>query len=596
MFVDLANSTPLALRLDPEAMREVLRAFQEAVTGEIGRLGYVAKLMGDGVLAYFGWPRAHEDDAERAVAAALAITDAVARLASPIGEKLACRVGIATGLVVVGDLIGAGAAQEHAVVGPTPNLAARLQEAAGPGEVMIAETTRRLLGPGFVVEAIGEHRLKGHGQPVPLFRVLRREPRESRFGARGDGDLGPIVGREAELAALRRAWERAKSGNGQAVLLTGEAGIGKSRLLQALAATAAKDKPARQVFQCSPFHSDNPFWPVAQQFAPAAAIVERGMDEADGRDRRQIRREAIAALAGQLLDTTRAGPALIMFEDAQWADRATGELMRHLVYAVVDAPILLIVTSRPEGEPGLGTTANLTHLVLPRLDQSAAGALVAAIAGRHPLAARLGGEILARSDGIPLFIEEMTKAVIETAPAGEAVSVPATLRDSLIARLDVSPAMKAAAQIASCIGRDFDEALLLSIADIAPVELKEGLAALLQAGLVVTEAGGRFRFKHALLCDIAYETLLTPRRQKLHQRIAEALEAKPANFAEREPESLARHWFAAGQNGRGEVYWLRARHRVAHWQEQLDALADYLDADASDVIPIPGGSGVRKLH
>ncbi len=177
--------------------------------------------MGDGVLAYFGWPRAHEDDAERAVAAALAITDAVARLASPIDEKLACRVGIATGLVVVGDLIGEGAAQEHAVVGLTPNLAARLQEAAGPGEVMIAETTRRLLGSGFVVEAIGERRLKGHDEPIPLFRVLRREPRESRFGARAGEDLGPIVGREAELAALQRAWERAKSGSGQAVLLTG---------------------------------------------------------------------------------------------------------------------------------------------------------------------------------------------------------------------------------------------------------------------------------------------------------------------------------------------------------------------------------------
>ena len=577
-------------------MREVLRAFQDAVTGEISRLGYVAKLMGDGVLAYFGWPRAHEDDAERAVAAALAITDAVARLATPIGEKLACRVGIATGLVVVGDLIGEGAAREHAVVGPTPNLAARLQEAAGPGEVMIAETTRRLLGPGFVVEAIGEHRLKGHDQPVPLFRVLRREPRESRFGARAKPDLGPIIGREAELAALRRAWEQAKSGSGQAVLLTGEPGIGKSRLLQALADTTAGDKPARQVFQCSPLHRDNPFWPVVQQFAPAVGIVERAMDEADGRDRRQIRCETVDALAGQLLDTTRAGPSLIVFEDAQWADRATVELMRHLVSAIANAPILLIVTSRPEGEPRLDTTANLIQLALPRLDRSAAGALVAAIAGRHQLAVRLGSDILARRDVFPCLSRIMTKAVIETAPAGEAVSVPATLRDSLIARLDVSPAMKAAAQIASCIGRDFDEALLLSIADIAPVELQEGLAALLQAGLVVAQAGGGFRFKHALLCDIAYETLLTPRRQKLHQRIAEALEAMPGNLAEREPESLARHWFAAGKDGRAEVYWLHARHRVAHWEEQLDALADYLDADTAEVIPIHGGLGVRKLH
>jgi predicted ATPase len=240
--------------------------------------------------------------------------------------------------------------------------------------------------------------------------------------------------------------------------------------------------------------------------------------------------------------------------------------------------------------------ADLIHLALPRLEQAAASALVAAIAGRHQLAARLGSEILARSDGIPLFIEEITKAVIETATAWGTVLVPATLRDSLIARLDVSPAMKAAAQVASCIGRDFDEALLLRIADIAPGELREGLAALLEAGLVVAQAGGHLRFKHALLCDIAYESLLSPRRQKLHQRIAEGLEALSVDFAEREPETLARHWFAAGQDGRAETYWLRARHRVAHWQDQLDALADYLDADAAEIIPVHGAPGVRKLH
>jgi class 3 adenylate cyclase len=595
MFVDLANSTPLALRLDPEAMREVLRAFRDAVTGEIGRLGYVAKLMGDGVLAYFGWPRAHEDDAKRAVTAALAIIDAVARLASPIGEKLACRVGIATGLVVVGDLIGEGAAQEHAVVGPTANLAARLQEAAGPGEMMIAETTRRLLGTDFAVEAIGDRRLKGHDQSIALYRVLRWERHGSRFFTRGE-DPVPIFGREAELAVLRRAWEQAKSGGVQAVLLTGEAGIGKSRLLQAFVDTATADQPAPRIFQCSPLHSENPFWPLVQDYAPAAAILQRGTDDTNGRDRRQIWREAVDTLARQLLNLARAGSALLVFEDAQWADRSTVELLRHLVAAVAEAPMLLIVTSRPEGEPRLGTVANLTRLALPRLDGPSAAALLATIARGHQIAARLGSEILARSDGIPLFIEEMTRAVIENEPAGKSISVPATLRDSLLARLDASPTMKAAAQIASCIGRDFDEALLLSIADIARIELEEGLASLLQAGLIVAQTGGHFRFKHALLGDIAYETLLTPRRQKLHQRIAEALEAMPGNLAEREPESLAHHWFAAGQNGRAEVFWLRARHRVAHWQEQLDALADYLEADTAEVIPIHGGPGGRKLH
>jgi class 3 adenylate cyclase len=596
MFADLANSTALALQLDPEAMREVLRGFQDAVIAEVGKLGYVAKLMGDGVLAYFGWPRAHEGDPQRAVAAGLAITDAIGRLTSPIGEALACRIGIATGLVVVGDLVGEGAAREHAVVGPTANLAARLQAAAGPGEVIIAAATRQLLGSDFAVEAIGEHQLKGYAQATPLFRVLRQEPHQSRFVARGEEELGPLVGRSAELAALRLAWEQVKSGRGQTVLLIGEAGIGKSRLLQTVANTAAEDKSAQQVFRCSPLHSDNPFWPVVQQLPPSRLIAERGRDDANSRNQGQMRRETVDCVAGQLLATVRGGPALIAFEDAQWSDRATVELMRHLAGAVADMPVLVIVTSRPDGEPHLGTALNLSRLALPRLDGSAAAGLLAAIAGRQQLSTRLVSEILARSDGVPLFLEEMTKAVIEATPAAEAVSVPATLRDSLIARLDGSPVMKAVAQIASCIGREFDEALLLNVADLAPMMLlPEGLAALLQAGHIVAQGGGWFRFRHALLCDIAYETLLMPRRRKLHQRIAEALEAMP-DLAEREPESLAHHWFAAGQNGRAEVYWLRARHRLAHWQERLDALADYLEADSAEVIPIHGGPAARKLH
>ena len=221
---------------------------------------------------------------------------------------------------------------------------------------------------------------------------------------------------------------------------------------------------------------------------------------------------------------------------------------------------------------------------------------LASVAGHRRLSARLRSEILARSDGIPLFVEEITKAVLEAAPSGTPVSVPATLRDSLIARLDISPTAKTAAQIAACIGREFDEHLLFRVADVSSDELRDGLAALLKVSLVLTTAAGQFRFKHALVCDIAYESLLTPRRQRLHQRIAEALEAMPDDIAEREPESLAHHWFAAGQSGRAEVYWLRARHRIAHWHEQLDALADYLDTDTGEVIPFPGGPGLHKLH
>ena len=585
MFVDLAQSTRLALRLDPEAMRDVLHAFHAAVTGKIARSGYVAKLMGDGVLAYFGWPQAHEDDARRAVDAALSVVEAVAGLDSPAGGTLGCRIGIATGMVVVGDLIGEGVAREHSVVGPTPNLAARLQEAAGAGEIMISDTTRRLLGPGFAIESMGERMLKGHEQPVPLFRVLRRESREIRPFAAVPATRKPMVGREAELSALRRAWEQARSGHSQTVLLTGEAGIGKSRLVQAVAEEVASGL----FFQCWSLHSDNPFWPVVQQLPSTAALVERVTDAMESCDTGRLRREIVVAMAAQVLAVAGDEPALVVFEDTQWADRATLELLRRL--AVAETPLLLIVTNRPGGELRLGTAASLHRIVLHRLDDKAAGALLASVAGPHQLAVRVRDEILARSDGVPLFIEEMSKAVLDAGSIGKPVSVPATLRDSLIARLDVSPSVKAVAQIASCIGRNFAEKLLLQVADIPQAELQEGLAGLLAGGLLFPVSAGEFRFKHALVCDIAYESLLTPRRQKLHWRIAEAIEAMPGQVAESEPETLAHHWFAASQNERAELYWLRARHRVTHWHEQLDALADYLESDAAEVIPFPVGSG-----
>jgi class 3 adenylate cyclase len=634
MFVDLASSTNLALRLDPEAMREVLRAYQNAVGREIGRVGgHVAKLMGDGVLAYFGWPQAHEDDAERAARAGLAVADVVAILTSPLGEPLACRVGIATGVVVVGDLIGDGAAQEHAVVGTTPNLAARLQEAAGPGEVLIAAATRQLLGAGFVVEAIGERLLKGHDQPVPLFRVLAHKPETSRFDARRDAAPGPIVGRAAELGGLLETWRLAKSAHGQAAVVAGEPGIGKSRLVRALIDRIAKDTPAQTIMQCSPFRSDSPLWPFLQQLRMAAKIAPDdgtakcreklarhlaarvadpsraaavlmpllgAPDEPDdaGADRAQRRSQTLDALIEQATANAGSSSGLIVFEDAQWSDRASIELLRSLIAAIADKPILLIVTTRIADVERLGEAAHLTRIALAPLDREAAAAVVAAVAGVASVPTKLAREIVARGDGIPLFIEEITKAVIEAAtPAGAAIAVPATLRDSLIARLDGVPAMKAVAQIAACIGRDFEEPLLAQVSDIPPGELREGLDALVQAGLARADGDGHYAFKNQLICDIAYETLLTPRRQQLHARIAQAIEAMPGDRAHSEPELLARHWFAAGQGARAETYWLQARHRAAHWQDQLDSLADYLDsADPADTGARDGSDPPGTIH
>jgi class 3 adenylate cyclase len=630
MFVDLVDSTPLATRLDPEAMREILRGYQNAVAGEITRVGgHVAKLMGDGVLAYFGWPRAHEDDAERAARAGLAVVKEVSQMAGPEVEKLAARVGIATGLVVVGDLVGEGAAQEHAVVGTTPNLAARLQAEAGSGEVVIAEGTRRLLGTGFIVEAVGRRVLKGHDDPLPLFRVLREEPRERRFvGVRA----ASMVGREAELAALCTAWQQAGAGRGQSVLLTGEAGIGKSRLLYSLIGAVAADNPPQQFFQCSALHSENPFWPITQSLATDANII--ASDDGSAREVKLMfalsrtavdparaaavlwpllglsgagvppgggqlipsRRETIDVLTGHVLAASRAGRTLVIFEDLQWADRGTLDVFRHLVRAIVDLPVLVVATARDDKAVAFDATANLLRLPLARLDAAAARVLIIETAGRGTLSSRVVDEILGRSDGIPLFVEEITKAVVEAAPHAEG-TVPSTLRDSLIARLDVSPAMKTVAQVAACIGREFEESVLRQCIDLAPGMIEEGLKGLRNAGLIAAETGGRYRFRHALLCDIAFETLLTPRRRGLHERIAKTLEARPGNPALSEPEVLARHWFGAGQYERAETYWLRARHRAVHWQDQFDALAAFLEKDASDDAASRGSASLlRTLH
>lgn len=521
MFIDLVGSTALASALDPEDMREVLRAYQNAVTQEIARVeGHVAKFMGDGVLAYFGWPRAHEDEAERAVRAGLAAVRVVGSLDSPRGGSLACRVGIATGLVMVGELIGEGSAREETVVGETPNLAARLQEVAPPGGVVIAPVTRQLVGSRFVVEHLGARSLKGFAQPENVFRVVEEQTAESRFAAHSEQTLAPMVGREAELALLQRAWRLTASGEGQAILVVGEPGIGKSRLVSTLREVVADAGPTTLIVQCSPFHVDSPLWPFLQQFAFAAGFVAG--EHADARRSKLVallqrtegdserncallgpllglsieadpfadltpterRNRTLEALSTHLLGLTRSAPALMLVEDAHWLDPTSFALLQRMVSAIGEARVLLLVTSRPEGEPMLAAAPNLSRLSLGRLARSEAIALYAGIVAARALPDEICREILAHSDGVPLFIEEVTKAVLETAPISGKTPVPATLRDSLIARLDRTPTMKAVAQIAACIGREFDHRLLEAVADLQPTELASGLDALVKAELV----------------------------------------------------------------------------------------------------------------
>ncbi|MDP9136959.1 MAG: AAA family ATPase, partial [Pseudomonadota bacterium] len=607
MFVDLVGSTALSGRLDPEEMRDVLRAYQNTVSGEISRLeGFTAKLMGDGVLAYFGWPRTHEDEAERAVRAGLAVVAAVGRLPMAGGQPLVARVGIATGLVVVGDLVGEGAAQEQAVVGDTPNLAARLQAAAEPGMVVIAEATRRLLGDLFEMRDLGEQSLKGIQEKVPAFAVLGERALESRFAARQAGGPAPIVGRDQELGLLLERWRQATGSEGQAVLLTGEAGIGKSRISEALVEAVAGEPHFLLRYQCSPYHADSALYPVVQQLSHAARFsaddeVERRLEKLeallakagddgataaplfaallglDGILRygaltltpHQRRSRTLAALIDQLVGLAGRKPVLWLIEDAHWIDPTTLELIELALDRVQSTSVLLLITARPTFVAGFASHPVVTRLALNRLARAATQAIVARITHGKRLPDALLDEITAKTDGVPLFVEEMTKAVIESGVLREtadayqldrplsALAVPATLHDSLMARLDRLHGVKEVAQTAAVIGRSFDHSTIVELAGLPERELTEALQRLLAAELVFrrgTPPDATYLFKHALVRDAAYESLLKVRRITLHARLLDVLE----NGGNAAPEVKAQHAEAAGLDARALDYWEQA--------------------------------------
>ncbi len=525
MFVDLVGSTALSARLDPEDMGGVIRAYQNSVAGEISRVeGHVAKFMGDGVLAYFGWPRAHEDEAERAVRAGLSIAASVARLEGG-GAPLACRIGVATGLVVVGDLVGEGAAREEAVVGDTPNLAARLQEIAAPGQVVVAEYTRRLLGDLFAMETLPPRTLKGLKGPASAFVVLGERAMTSRFAARQGGTFAPIVGRDQELALLVERWRQAEAGEGQAILLTGEAGIGKSRIAEALVAAVEAGLHYLLRYQCSPYHGDSALYPAIQQISQAAgfapddglegrldrleAVLGHGTDdggaaaapliaallELDGTARygrmtltpQQRRSRTLAALVEQLSGLASRRPVLWLIEDAHWIDPTTLELIELALDSLAGRRVLIVVTARPTFTAPLASHPAVTRLALNRLARAATQAIVTRITGGRRIPETLLDEIAARTDGVPLFVEEMTKAVVESGVLREtpdayeldgplsALAVPATLHDSLMARLDRLHGVKEVAQTAAVIGRAFDHETLASLSTLPEAELGDAL-------------------------------------------------------------------------------------------------------------------------
>jgi predicted ATPase/class 3 adenylate cyclase len=625
LFCDLVGSTALAARLDPEDLRDVIGGYQRRVAATVASYdGFVARYMGDGALVYFGYPHAHEDDAERAVRAGLALVEIIGQLPAP--EPLQARVGIATGLVVVGDLIPTDDGHERGVVGTTPNLAARLQAAASPGAVIIAQSTRGLVGSLFEFCDLGTIQAKGFDAPVQAWQVLREGSVESRFEAVHAAALTPLVGRAEELELLLRRWERAKAGEGNVVLLSAEPGVGKSRLMAAVEERLQGEPHAWLRYFCSAHHQDSTLYPIISRLERAAGFAGEDTPETKLSKLEVLLRAAaipqedvsllaellslptdrygplaltpkarkertLQALLRQLEHLSRRRPVLLVFEDAHWIDPTSLELLQLTVDRVQHLPVLLLLTFRPEFNPPWIGQPHVTVLALGRLNRRDAVSLIAAVAGNQGLAPEIVKEITERTDGVPLFIEELTKAVLETgAEAGErkaalsrtpsaTIAVPATLHASLMARLDrLGSAAKGVAQIGAAIGREFSYELLSGVLQRSEAEIRDALDRLFGAGLIYQRGiapQSLHIFKHALVQDAAYGTLLRDARRHLHARIAATLEQQFPEIAQTQPEVLARHCTEAGLLDPALTHWRNAGEQAVRHAANQEAIAHF---------------------
>ena len=617
VFIDLVGSTALGGELDPEDLIGLLRLYRDACVEVIGKYdGFIAQYLGDGILVYFGFPMAQEHAAERAVRAALEIVEKVARLKWPDGQPLQTRIGIATGLVVAGEAGGVGPAGEETVVGDTPNLAARLQSEAEPGSVLVSPSTHRITADFFEYSFLGTHVIKGFREPLALWKALRESATESRFAAAHAAAAGPIVGRERELAFLHNSWQRATRGNGHVVLVTGEAGMGKSRLLEALVERIQEPHSLLRC-QCSPYYRNSVLFPFKQLLrhrldlsreaseqenqdrirrvlervgrnAPSSTLLLAELLEVPVKDTlspiemtpSQRKNETLAILE-DLLMAPLDGPVLLLLEDAHWSDQTTQGLIDRLLQRVDREEALVLVTYRPELATSWAEHPQATLMTCKQIGHAHCAALIRNVAHRMQMDDALIREIVARSDGVPLFAEELTKAVLELGSPAPGV-VPLTLQDSLMARLDRLGRAKEVAQVASVFGRQFSYALLQEITGANDGELRNALGRLREAGLVFgagSDDESDFSFNHALVQEAAYESLPRTRRQALHRQIAACLEARFAEAGEIEPTLVAHHHSRAGDAEKSLHFWLLAADRSGQrlaFAESVDNLASAL--------------------
>jgi predicted ATPase/class 3 adenylate cyclase len=625
MFCDLVGSSALSARLDPEDLRRVIGAYHTCIVEVIGRYeGIIARYMGDGVLAYFGYPQSHEDDAEQATRAGLALVDAVANLQTDIGAELQVRIGIATGTVVVGDLIGEGAAQEQAVVGETPNIAARLQTLAEPGTVLISASTHRLTGGNFEYRDLGPVTLKGWEESVPAWQVLGTSGVESRFEAQHQTRLTPLIGRDEEIDLLLRRWRHAAQGEGCAVVLTGDPGIGKSHIARALQERLQAEPHITLRYFCSAHHTISALFPFisqleraarfersdspAQKLAKLEALLAQSAADADHvavlanllslppNDRYRLpelspqnrKEKTFAALLAQLDGLAARQPVLMIFEDVHWIDPTSRELLTVTLERVPRLRVLLLITARPEFTPPWPGHAHVTTLPLTRLSRRDGAALVERVTAGKTLPEEVMNQILARTDGVPLFVEELTKTVLETGLLQErdghyvlnrplpSMAIPTTLHASLMARLDRLAPVREVAQIGAVVGREFSYELLNAVAGLPIERLEEALDQLVRSELIFRRGEvphAVYTFKHTLVRDAAYSGLLKSRRAEVHAVIADAFEQQFPEIVEAQPETLAHHLTEAGLFEKAMGYWLQAGKKAAMRSANLEAIA-----------------------